>query len=127
MINGIQLQFSNGINTYQTAYNGIVGNISSTFIVPTGQLITSIYMCYGPSKIFTLQFSTYQGTFSQVFGSVFGAGACPGSSTIINLPEGLIGIGGYTSNLVNGLYFFSNQSTSLTTNSGITTGLLSCF
>jgi hypothetical protein len=124
LINGIQLQFSDGINTYQTGYNGGTGNSSSTFVIPTGQLITSIYICYGSSNIFRLQFTTYQGVNSQVFGN---SSYCAGSETFISLPGGLIGIGGYTSGLVNGIYFARKAPTSLTTtsNTGITTGFLS--
>ena len=124
MINGIQLQFSDGINTYKTGYNGGAGNSSSTFVIPTGQLITSIYICYESSNIFRLQFITYQGINSQLFGNAL---YCAGSGTFISLPGGLIGIGGYTSGLVNGIYFAQKEATSLTTtsNTGITTGFLS--
>ena len=114
-INAIQLEFSNGINSYTSSLHG--DNSKGTlynFIIPNQEYIFFIYVCYGTTlinrnSIIQLQFITNMGTSSLIYGAKSG-GICFN----VNLPGGLFAIGGYSDNYLNGIYF---NSTNLTTTS----------
>ena len=94
-INAIQLQFSNGINSYLSEMYGGTGADLSTFDVPSGQYISEITTCWasGTSVMF-LQFKTNMGVQSAKYGtdvSILGD-PCP----TVRLTA-LLGFGGYVS------------------------------
>ncbi len=102
LIDAIQLQFS---NNYSTDFKGGTGGNLESFVIPSGQYISSIYICFAifTQTVIQLQFKTNEGANSSLFGWDNG-----GTCKTINLPGGLSGIGGYNTNYVNGLYFYSN-------------------
>jgi serine/threonine protein kinase len=115
-INSIQIEFSNGENSFSNGINGGTGGTSlSNFTVPNGQYISTILICYG-SYLNQIQFKTNQGNQSFVYGSRYD-GTC--STLNINGPPGLVGIGGFADTSgINGIYFtyFTNNSTTAANN-----------
>ena len=112
-INAIQLEFSNGIDSYKSSLHG--DNTKGTlynFDIPNQEYIFFIYVCYGTTLINTnsiiqLQFITNMGTSSLIYGAKSG-----GTCFNVNLSGGLFAIGGYSNDYLNGIYF---NSTNLTT------------
>jgi len=121
LINAIQFQFSNGYLTQVYGDSSSGNGTASTFIVPAGQYITSIQAYFiDYSNINGIQFFTNLGSQSSFYGNAIG------SFDIVNLPGGLVNVGGYyASSAVNGLYFASNPQKMQTTSSGNLKGM--CF
>jgi hypothetical protein len=108
-LNSIQLKFTNGVTSYLSSTYGTYSGSNSTFVVPTGQYISSIILCVGSTYIYSIQFTTNQGTQSSIYGTPpVSQGGTP-SCYIVNLPGGLLGLNGYASTVLYSLSFVSNQ------------------
>jgi hypothetical protein len=113
-LNSIQLKFSNGVTSYLSSTYGTFNGSNSTFVVPTGQYISSIILCVGSKYIYSIQFTTNQGTRSSICGtspvSQIGTSSC----YIIDLTGGLLGLNLHASTYIYGLKFVSNQPVTYT-------------
>ena len=104
---GIQLQFSNGVNSYLTPYTGGTrGGSSSSFLVPNGQFISSVYICLAYGAVISIQFTTNQGLQSPSYGIAWYP-SISFNCSMINLQNGLLGLTGYSTTCINGLNFIS--------------------
>jgi hypothetical protein len=103
-IDGIQLHFQNNITNNiitDSFYGGSGGVLQTTFYVPAGQFIASIYICYG-TYVYQLLFTTNLGTQSPYYGGY--AGTC---TTVYFGRPGLLGIAGYYGQYLDLLQFIS--------------------
>jgi hypothetical protein len=107
---GIQLQFSNGINSYLSPYiggTGVSGSSSSSFFVPNDQFISSVYVCSVWGYVVSIQFTTNQEIQSPTYGTIWNP-SLPFNCSMINLQSGLLGLTGYSTTCINGLSFISS-------------------
>jgi len=93
-LDSIQLQYSNG---YTPAANGGTGGSASSFSIPSGQYIISVYVCAG-GYVDKLVFTTSLGT-------IYSYGNIESSCTTVSMPTGLLGIGGYSDGYLRSIYF----------------------
>jgi len=113
-LNSIQFLFSSSVNSYYSSTYGTYTGSASTFVVPTGQYISLINLCVGSTYIYSIQFTTNQGTQSSIYGTPLTSQAGAPSCYNINLPGGLLGFNVYASTYIYGLNFLSNQPVTYT-------------
>jgi WD40 repeat protein len=113
-LNSIQFQFSNSINNTLTSTYGVSNGTNFLFQVPDGDIISTIYLCIGSTHVYSIQFITYQGKRSSIFGGSLLSTTYTPKCHVIFLSNGLTGIEGYSSNNLNGLIFESSASIQVT-------------
>jgi hypothetical protein len=113
-LNSIQLKFSNGVTSYLSSTYGTYSGSAATFAVPTGQYISSIILCFGTTHIYSIQFTTNQGTQSSIYGTPLTSQAGTPACFNVNLPGGLLGFNLYASTYIYGLKFVSNRPVTYT-------------